>query len=127
MSNTFTETPRALGFVLSEANGTRSRETITIASGAGKLAAGTVLGKITASSKYWPSPNASVAGSEGAETAVAVLGYEVDATSSDVAVVAVANDAEVKNQMLVFHSSVDDATKRAAKLTQLRAVRIKSR
>ena len=39
-------------FILSEANGQRSREAITIASGAGIIAAGTVLGKVTASGKY---------------------------------------------------------------------------
>jgi hypothetical protein len=39
-------------FILSEANGQRSREAITIASGAGIIAAGTVLGKVTATGKY---------------------------------------------------------------------------
>lgn len=123
-----TEGARDLAFLLSEANGYQSREVITIASGAGKLSAGTVLGKITATSKYWPSPNAQVAGKEGAETAIAVLGYEVDATSADVTdAVAITNDAEVKNLMLVFEATVNDATKRAAKITQLRAVKIKAR
>lgn len=40
-----TETPRDMAFVLSEAEGTLSRETVTVASGAGLLQAGTVLGK----------------------------------------------------------------------------------
>ncbi|SDJ61037.1 head decoration protein [Pseudomonas indica] len=35
-------------FLLSEANGTRSREEVTITAGAGKLAAGTLIAKITA-------------------------------------------------------------------------------
>jgi len=38
-------------FLMTEANGQRSRETITIASGAGIIAPGTVLGKVTASGK----------------------------------------------------------------------------
>lgn len=122
-----TERARDLAFLLSEANGYLSREVLTIASGAGVLQAGTALGKITASGKYTYSPNAEVVGIEGAQTAVAVLGYEVDATSADVEVVCITNDAEVKNLMLLFHSSVDDATKRTAKLTQLRAVKIKAR
>ena len=127
MPGIITETPRDLGFLLSEGPRTLSRETVVIASGAGKLNAGTVLGKITASGKYIPSPAAQVAGKEGAETAVAVLGYEVDATSTDVQTVVIANDAEVKRPMLVFDTSVNDATKQTTKLTQLRAVNIKAR
>lgn len=123
-----TEGARDLAFLLSEGNGYQSREVITIVSGSGKLSPGTVLGKVTATSKYCPSPNAQVTGKEGAETAIAVLGYEVDATSADVTdAVAITNDAEVKNLMLVFDASVNDATKRAAKITQLRAVKIKAR
>lgn len=127
MPTTFTETARDLAFLLSEANGYLSRETITIPSGSGRLEAGTVLGKVTASGKYVPSPNAESVGKEGAEVAVAVLGYEIDATSADVSVVAVTNDAEVKDPMLIFDASVNDGTKRAAKITQLRAVKIKAR
>ncbi len=123
----FTDKPRPLAFILSEANGLLSRDTVTIVSGAGKLEAGTVLGKITASGKYIASPNAQVAGSEGAETASAVLAYAVDATSADVEAVVVNKDAEVKEPVLLFHASVNDATKRNAKLTQLRAVGIKAR
>lgn len=44
----FTETRHAAEFVLSEANGMRSRDNITIVSGAGVVRAGTVVGKITA-------------------------------------------------------------------------------
>jgi hypothetical protein len=127
MANSMTETPRDLAFVLSEANGLISREVLTVASGSGKLFAGTVLGKVTASGKYVPATAASTSGKEGAETAVAILGYEVDATSADVPAVCITNDAEVKNPMLVFDTSVNDATKRTAKLTQLRAVTIKAR
>lgn len=46
MPTTFTETPRDLAFLLSEANGMLSREAITVLSGEGKLKAGTVLGKV---------------------------------------------------------------------------------
>lgn len=216
MATTFTETARDLAFLLSEGNGYVSRETITIASGAGKLQAGTVLGRITigaittaaksggntgngtisavtalagakvgvyklrftaattwtlqdpdgfsigtgvngtandndlaftttaggtafvagdgfditvaaGSGKYVASPNAITTGKVGAEIASAVLGYEVDATSADVEAIGVTNDAEVKTPMLIYDSSVDDSTKRAAKLSQLRAVNIKAR
>lgn len=127
MPTSFTETPRDLAFILSESNRTRSREVLTIKSGAGKLAAGTVLGKVTADSKYIASPDAEAVGFEGAETASAVLGYEVDATSADVDAVCITDDAEVKDAMLVFAATVNDSTKRTAKLTQLRAVGIKAR
>lgn len=217
MATSFNETPRNLAFLLSEANGLLSREVVTILSGAGKLLAGTVLGKVTygavstaaksggntgtgtisaptvlagaktgiyklrftaattwnlvdpdgfeigagangvanandlaftttaggtafiagdgfditvaaGSGKYVASPNAITTGKEGAETAVAVLCYEVDATDADVTdAVVVTNDAEVKKLMLVYDASVDDNTKKAAKNTQLRAVNIKAR
>ena len=125
--DTITKKARNLGFILSEANGKRSREVLTIASGAGIVEAGTVLGKITASGKYVPAPNAETTDIEGAETALAICGYTVDATSADVDVACITNDAEVKDPMLVFDSSVDNGTKRTAKLTQLAAVRIKAR
>lgn len=55
---------------------------VTIASGAGVLTRGTVLGRITASGKYIKS--ASAAG-DGSQTPVAVLADDVDATSADAA------------------------------------------
>ena len=54
---------------------------ITIASGAGKLARGTVLGKVTASGKYL---KVNSANTDGSQTAKCVLAYPVDATSTDV-------------------------------------------
>lgn len=122
-----TEGARDLAFVLSEGNGAISRETVTVVTGEGKLEAGTVLGKVTSSEKYAVSPNAVVVGKEGAETAVAILAYAVDATSADATAVVVKRLAEVKDPMLIFHASVDDATKRAAKVAQLAAVDIIAR
>jgi hypothetical protein len=120
-----TETARNLAFLLTELPGTLSRDTITVASGSGKLKAGTALAKVTATSKYVP---AVATGADGSQTAIAVLAYGVDATSADITdAVIIGNDAEVKNQLLVFHSSVDDDTKRNAKLSQLLAVNIKAR
>lgn len=122
-----TEGPRNLAFVLSEGNGKISRDVVTIASGAGKLEPGTLLGVITASNKYTFSPNAEVSGIEGAEVAKAILAYGVDATSADVEAVIISRQAEVKEPMLVFHASVDNDTKRATKLSQLAAVSIIAR
>lgn len=111
-----TETSRALGFVLSEANGHLSYETVTVVSGTGLLEPGSVLGKVTASSKYAWSQNT---GADGSQVADGVLCYPVDATAADVKAVIVKRLAEVKGLELRYHSSVDDSTKRAAKATQL--------
>ncbi len=127
MSDIKTEGPRSLAFLLSEGNGAISRETVTVASGEGALAAGTVLGTVTASGNAVVSPHAEVVGKEGAETATAVLAYPVDATDADVTAVVIRRMAEVKAPHLLFHATVDDATKRGAKIAQLAAADIIAR
>jgi hypothetical protein len=54
---------------------------VVVASGAGKLARGTVLGQITTGGKY---KKVDSANTDGSQTAKAVLAYPVDATSADV-------------------------------------------
>ncbi|HWR07759.1 head decoration protein [Sporomusa sp.] len=54
---------------------------VIIASGAGNLARGTVLGQITANKKYQTADSAS---EDGSQVAKAVLAYPVDATNADV-------------------------------------------
>ncbi len=56
-------------------------DTITIASGAGVLKRGTVLGKITASGKYTTALSASA---DGSQTPIAILADDADATAADV-------------------------------------------
>ena len=56
------------------------RRKVTIASGAGVLARGTALGKITASGKWVKSASAA---SDGSQVIRAILLHEVDATSAD--------------------------------------------
>ncbi|EYD71803.1 head decoration protein [Limimaricola hongkongensis] len=116
------DTARNLGCVLSEAEFGRSRDEVTIASGEGVLQPGTVLGKVTASGKFVASPNGSVVGKEGAETAVAVLAYRVDAASADAQAVVISRAAQVKGPELAYEASVNDATKTATKADQLAAV-----
>ena len=125
--DTKTMGPRALAFVLSEGNGLISREVGTVLSGSGKLDAGTICGQITASKKFISSPAAEVVGKEGAETANAVLAYPVDATDADVEAVFITRLSEVKTPMLIYDASVNDATKKAAKLAQLAAATIIAR
>lgn len=121
MPTVFTEGRRAVEFIMSEAQGQRSRDNIVIASGAGVIAPGTVLGRLTTGGKYVPSP---ATGSDGSQTGVAINLYEVDATSADVKVAAITRDAEVNGKTLSFASSVDDDAKKATKATQLAAVGI---
>jgi len=115
---------RAGGFIQSEANYARARESVTIAGGtggAGVLYAGTVLGKLTSGGKYVASP---ATGSDGSQTAVAVLFDDVDATADDVVAGVLARDSEVRAADLTYDSSVDDDSKKSAKHTQLLAVGI---
>ena len=110
-----------------EMNGNYSREAVTLLTGAA-YKIGAVLGKITASGKYRLSPNAEVGGAEGAETAVAVLLYDVDATGGDATGVILARGpAIVSEDALVHDASVDDGTKIAAKKAQLAAAGIIAR
>lgn len=125
--NSATMHPRNLSFVLHEGNGTISYEVAIIAAGSGRVDPGTVLGEITTSKKYAPSPATELAGQEGAQTAKAILAYAVDATDTDVEAVVLVRTAEVKEPMLLFHSTVTTPALKAAKLEQLRAAHIIAR
>lgn len=93
-----TEGRHAAEFLVSEANGHRSRETVTIASGL-TLEAGAVLGQVSASSEYTEyTPGAT----DGSEAAAAVLYDNVDTTDGAKEAVVVARDAEVAGAALVW-------------------------
>ncbi|MFT3758434.1 head decoration protein [Thauera sp.] len=96
-----TEKSRAGQFLLAEANGTISRELITIAEGQGVLHAGQVLGQITSgddAGKFGKYSNADT--TTGLGTAVAVLYDGVDATDGDAPGVGIFRHAEVKEAEL---------------------------
>lgn len=114
-----TETGHAGGFLLSEANGARSREKITVVSGQ-NLKAGAVVGKITASGKYAKYDNAA---SNGVQAAAGILLDDVDASSADQSGVIIARDAEVNSNELVYDSG-QDATAKAAAVVDLAALGI---
>lgn len=95
---TLTEGNYSAEFVLSEANGKRSREVVTILSGE-NLGAGQVLGKVTASGKYVAYNDGAATGEE---VAVAVLYADCDASAADVEATVVARDAEVSAAKLVW-------------------------
>lgn len=110
-----------------ELNGSYCRETVTLKAGT-SYPLGAVLGRITASGKYRLSPNATVTGDEGAETAIAVLLETVDATAADkTGLIAARGPVIVSKAALGFDASINDLGKKAAKHTQLAAVGLVAR
>ena len=114
--------PATMGDVLKyEVNPNFTRETITLLAGT-NYPVGAVLGRITASGKY---KLATSGGSDGAQTAAAVLLYAVDASATDaIGVVVARGPAIVSKSALVFDATVDDAPKTATKHGQLAALGI---
>ena len=108
-------------FLMTEANGQRSRENITVAAGAGMIAPGTVLGKVTASGKFVAS---AIGADNGSQTAVGVALYGCDATSADADIAAIMRDAEVNGSVLTYHADRDQAGERISANTDLAAVGI---
>lgn len=106
----------AAHYIVSEANGYRSREQVVIASGSGVLKAGTVLGKVTASGKYAPY-NPTLA--TGVETAVAILYEGCDATAEDVRRTATARDTEIHAEVLQWGAGVTTDQHKTDALTDL--------
>ena len=92
---TLTEGKHAGGFLVWEVLRDYTRETVTIASGAGKLAPGTVLGKITTGGKYTVlTPGAS----NGSQNAAGILWAAVDATDADALGVVIVRGPTLVNQ-----------------------------
>ncbi|MDP1669665.1 head decoration protein [Phaeovulum sp.] len=114
--------PPSMGDVLKyEVNPNYTREVITLAQGM-PYPVGSVLGQITASGKY---KLATSGGADGAETAIAVLLYAVDATLADaIGIVLRRGPAIVAKTALIFDATVSDAAKVATKHTQLIAAGI---
>ena len=98
MATNLTEKRRRGFFIAHEANGTISRETVTLISGQ-DLEAGSVLGKITASGKY---TILAPAAGDGSEVADAILWDTVDASAGDKTVVVIFRHAEVTQAALNY-------------------------
>ena len=92
-------------FLLSESNGTRSRDEVTFASGAGVVLPGTLVGQITASKKFAPYLNTAT---DGSEVAKGIAYARVDATAADAPGVIIDRDAEAAG---IFLTGLDDAGK----------------
>lgn len=105
MSNLLNEGQYTAEFLLSEGNGSYSRDVVTIPANTPDIAPGTPLAK-TADGHYVPVNDAA---SDGTQTAVAVL-YAKSATSTaDRKAVAIVRDAEVGRSYLVNCSDTDAA------------------
>ncbi|MGH6912577.1 MAG: head decoration protein [Geminicoccales bacterium] len=109
-------------FVVSEGNGRISRETITVLSGQ-NLQAATVLGKVTASSKYKVLDPAAV---DGSEAAAGILYDAVDASAADAQGVAIVRLAEVNAAELVWPDGIT-APQQTTALGELAALHIIAR
>ena len=109
--------PPSMGDVLKyEVNPNYTRETITLLAGM-PYPVGSILGRITASGKY---KLATSGGSDGAQTASAVLLYAVDATLADaIGIVVARGPAIVSRAALIYDATVDDGAKIITKIGQL--------
>ena len=117
--------PPSMGDVLKyEVNPNYTREVITLLQGQ-PYPVGSVLGKITASGKY---KLATSGGSDGAQTATAVLLYAVDVTLAYAVGIVVARGPSIVSRAgLAYDATVDDGAKITTKIGQLAAVGIIAR
>lgn len=117
--------PPSTGDILKyEVNPNYTREEVTLLQGM-PYPVGSVLGRITASGKY---KLATSGGSDGAQTATAVLLYAVDATLADATGIVLARGpAIVSRAALAYDATVDDAGKITTKIGQLAAAGIIAR
>lgn len=125
--STQTETQHTAEFIVSEAEGTRSRDQVTVTVPADTTwEAGLVLGKITATSKYVEYDNGN---GDGTETAAAIL-YEtlVNETAAPVDVLAtvINADAEVREADLQWEAG-QSGSDQTAGLADLLTKGIKAR
>ena len=104
---TLTEGKHAGGFLIWEVLRDFTRDTVTLASGAGKLAPGTVLGKITTGGKFTVlTPGAT----NGSQNAAGLLWDGVDATDADtLGVVILRGPAIVNRHEIVWPEGATEA------------------
>ena len=111
MSILKTEGTRAGGYIADEVSPNLSRKQIVIASGAGVLLPGALLGEGSTSGKYKAfDPSAD----DGSDVAVGVLYDHVDATAADVDAVMSAALTAVNAAEIVWPAGTTDAQKLAA-------------
>lgn len=123
---TLTEAVHDFSFILSEANGNRSRENALIKDGEGELPAGRVLGVVTSgnTNEVGRYRSCDPTNSDGSQAAVAILCQAVDASSGDAACVIIARDAEVNGTVISFDAAADLASEKETQVTALAALGI---
>ncbi|MHC2534211.1 head decoration protein [Bradyrhizobium diazoefficiens] len=105
---TFNEGRHPAEFLLSEANGQRSRGNITIAQNQ-TIVPGQVLGKVTASGQYVIHDPAAA---DGSQTAAALALYgAVTGAGATAAISAIVRDAEVNGKTLTYKAGLTDPQK----------------
>ncbi|MFV0385668.1 head decoration protein [Paracoccus sp. (in: a-proteobacteria)] len=102
---------RTGGYIVSSPNHTRGVERVVIASGSGRVKAGTVLGKVTATGKYAP---LNTAATDGSQTAAAILFEMCDATEAEMRRTVTIRDTEVAGGKLIWPENMTDEQKRSA-------------
>ena len=104
---TLTEGPHPGGFLTWEVLRDFTRDTVTLASGAGKLEPGTVLGKITTGGKFTVlTPGAT----NGSQNAAGILWGSADATDADApAVVLVRGPAIANRHEIILPEGITEA------------------
>ena len=105
-----TDSPGAGHFILSEANGYRSRQRIVVGVNQ-SLLAGQVLGKITSSGQY---VGLAPAATDGSQTAAGILFDDVVTTDQTKDAVSFERDGEVTLDKLVWPAGVTEGQKTAA-------------
>lgn len=85
-------------FLLSEGEGTYSRDVVTLTPQVAPLPSGQLVGKVTATGKYTAYNNTK---SDGSETCVGVLWTQTGATAADKKVVIISRLAEVAESRLI--------------------------
>jgi hypothetical protein len=105
------------GFIVSEANGYRSRDAIYAAKGSGILPAGMILAQLTAvvgDGKVGEFVPWVSGGANGTGTVAGVLFQEVDTTAAAVNVTGIMRSAEIQRSALAFAGTPDATAKAAA-------------
>ena len=107
-----TETNHAGGFLVWEVLRDYTRDTVTIASGAGKLEPSTVLGKITTGGKF---TKRTPAATNGSQNAAGILWAGVDASAADApGVVILRGPALVNRHEIIWPEGASEAQITAA-------------
>lgn len=123
---TYNEPLRPFEFLVSEANGHRSREIATLTAAQGDLQPGTVMARVTATGNLVPYDDDANVGVPGTGIAVGILCYGAPNNAATQAVTIIARDAEIDTNMLQWEASNDQTEKNAA-LAELLALGIVAR